>query len=222
MTINQLCEIFHLKTENVEKYIDTMLEIKCNLEKQSLPDTYPEEITLFEYSVASLLNSQIARDEIVALSGFPLISKDWIQILADYLRGNKCLEIMSGLGCVSYALKAHGIDILATDDYSWEFSNKWTTIEKMDCIDAIKKYAKERPYIILSWPEMNETAYLALLTMRKTNPDAKMIYIGEFGGCCASESFVKSVNRIEPEWTVKINEKFLSWCGIHDLVMIVN
>lgn len=150
------------------------------------------------------------------------MSNDWLKILADYIQNEKCLEIMAGSGIITYGLKKMGFDILATDNFAWNDKwQSWVDIENTDCIDAIKKYAVERPVIVISWPEMGDIAYRALKELRAVNPDAKMVFIGEFGGCCANEDFCDTASRIDDEWSIRINKKFLSWCGIHDLTLIL-
>jgi len=211
----------NFKTQVDENFIEEMTKNVDLLKKHIIPDSYPEDISNNIAFIFSFYDKMISRENIIQLSAFPLISKDWLKILAEYIGNEKCLEIMAGSGMLSYGLREFGVDIIPTDNYSWKQANPWMDIEKMDCIDAIKKYGKERKYIIMSWPEMNDNAYKALITMRKVNPNAKMIYIGEFGECCADENFVNEAKIVDNEFAKRINNKFLSWCGIHDLLLIL-
>ena len=56
----------------------------------------------------------------IELSGFPMYTKKWIEPLAEFLKGKKCLEIMAGNSAWSYFLKQYGVDI-------------------KDCIERIKR-----------------------------------------------------------------------------------
>ena len=221
MLEQEIYKIIHVSKEDMEHYISKMKNNLEILRQHQIPETYPEEVESLHFALASILEPSISREKFIEASAFPLISKDWLTILAKYLSGKKCIEIMAGSGMISYGLKNEGIDIIATDDFSWEISNQWTDIEQIDCLKAIRKYAVERPYIIMSWPEMNAEAFHVLTTMREVNPMARLIYIGEYGGCCANSDFVNAANIIDSDYSRKINEKFQSWQGIHDLVMII-
>lgn len=194
------------------------------LRKHKIPESYPEEIgnfgdLLFEGMIVFKL-----RDEFIKNGSFSLVSMNWVRCLADYLKDKKCIELMAGSGILSYGLKSLGIDVIATDDESYGdyFYNKWTNIEKIDALDAIRKYIKERPYIILSWPEMGSKAYEILMLMRELNKDAKMIYIGEVGAACADDAFADAINIIDADWVREINEKYQSWAGMKDLLLLVH
>lgn len=92
---------------------------------------------------------------------------------------------MSGKGTLSYVLKQEGVNIKATDDFSWsKFTsmNTWCDIEQIDAIEAIEKYGKDMDYIIMSWCYMDNTGYKCLKKMREINPNCKMLYIGECQG----------------------------------------
>lgn len=221
-------DIFHELLKNIHIEIDKeslISKIKENIEKlkrHQIPDSYPKEIESIDgLLVLSMHGQEYMRDSIIALSSFPLITKRWVKVLAKYLSGEKCLEIMSGSGMLAYALKEMEIDIIATDNMEWNWENKWTDVKQMDYKEAIKCYMKDCSYLILSWPEMGDGAYHALKLMRKENPKAKMIYIGEFGGACANEKFVDTAQIVDEEWIKKINENLMHWAGIHDGVLIL-
>lgn len=209
---------------NIDKdsLIDAMKENIEKLKRHEIPITYPNDIKdMNGLLMLSMQGIEFMRESIISLSAFPLIAKDWIKVLAEYLHGEKCVEIMAGSGMLTYALKEMGIDIIATDNGEWEWEHKWTEVKQMDYQESIKCYMKECSYLILSWPEMGENADYALRLMRKENPKAKMVYIGEFGGCCANQEFVDAARIVDREWICKINENFVNWAGIHDKVFIL-
>lgn len=188
-------ELFYF--EEYEKIIDHLLEHK-------LPEKYPDlEVGLlgnFEHSMYSLFY----RELVVAVSGYSALAYEWLRPLSEWIGKRPCLEIMSGSGSLSYGLYQCGVDIIATDngermkDMSIWGRQPWYDVECIDCLKALEKYGAERPIVICSWPEMNNTAYQALLKMREVNRQALMICIGERGGSItADEKFWNEAVYIE-------------------------
>lgn len=167
------------------------------------------------------------RDIVIYLCGYCLIDKAFASNLAKFINGKKCLEIMSGLGALSYALKEQGVDIIATDikDPEEEFdreNREWLSIEQLDCIEAIKKYGSEVDYIICSWPRDNEYLEVKILdTMREINPNCRLIYIGDdIGGCCASLTFFDKAIP-DDDLNLKLIDTGICikhWNGVHDII----
>ena len=77
-----------------------------------------------------------------------------IQELAALIDSRLCLEIGAGDGTLSRLLDGNGIQIIATDDYSWGHTISYPdTVEKIDAREALKKY---RPQVTFSsWPPPN-------------------------------------------------------------------
>ena len=224
--------------QKLEKIIDELII------NRTIPESYPDVFDYrknfgkenFSYDFKNIDRLYQLRDIMIKYNGFSLVSYDWVRLLKELIiKDGKCLEIMCGTGMLSKALQDVGVDGIATDNNSWakdEFiDNDWiekpfTQIEEIDCIEAIKKYGKEIDFVIVSWAYMDDTCYRALITMREVNPDCKMIFIGEYGDACANDDFVYNAiclnNTTEyNEAMGKINNKFLSWNGIHDRVYIV-
>lgn len=169
-------------------------EIISNLEKKIIPNEYPK----FMINSSAFM---MLRSAIIERQGFSLVTKKWITPLVSWIGNKKCLEIMCGCGSISYALQQQGVNVIATDNFSWNEmgswntkKNYWTDIENIDCIEAIRKYGKDIDVIILSWAYMDNYAYQSLLEMRKVNPNAVMIVIGEgLGGCTADDDFFEAI-----------------------------
>ena len=165
----------------------------------------------------------IFRDICIKLSGFALITEKFVEDLVEYIGDKRCLEIMSGLGCLSKSLIDKGVNVIPTDNYSWtncfDMNTTWTDIENIDCLSAIKKYGKDVSYIICSWiPHDDNIGFKALKLMHEINPDCKMIVIGEdWGGCTADDEFFNHCNIIDES----INKNFRQWNGIHDFAAVV-
>jgi len=170
------------------------------VKNKQIPESYPKEM------VNNLNMDRISlRSDFIKTIGFTLISNDWIKPLSQWIGDRKCLEVMAGTGSLSFALQQQGIDIIATDDFSWEGSsnwndnnNYWTEIEHIDAIKAVEKYGKDIDIIIISWPYMDDTAHRILQSMRKVNLNCIMIFIGEgMGGCTADDEFFEAIQEIE-------------------------
>lgn len=207
-----------------EKYVQDMKQIRNELEAHIIPESYPDLISKFNMMLISSLNPEIIREKIINLSSYCLVSKDWIRVLSSLLKGKRCLEIMSGLGMLSKALQDEKIEIIATDSKEWEFDDDlyWTEVKTMDAISAIEVYGRDMDFIICSWiPYASDIGRKVLLKMREVNPKLKMVYIGEFGGCCADESFFALCEVEEDNHIYKANQIFKNWAGIHDHIYLL-
>lgn len=216
---------FHdISISDREKYVQDMKQIRNELEAHIIPESYPDLISNFNMMLISSLNPEIIREEIINLSSYCLVSKDWIRVLSSLLKGKRCLEIMSGLGMLSKALQDEKIEIIATDSKEWEFDDDlyWTEVKTMDAISAIEVYGRDMDFIICSWiPYASDIGRKVLLKMREVNPKLKMVYIGEFGGCCADESFFALCEVEEDNHIYKANQIFKNWAGIHDHIYLL-
>ena len=203
--------------KNADTISEAMNLIKTIMNKQIVED--------ISEGFMGNLTSYVLREHAIKYMGFALLTKKFTRSLAKYIGDKKCLEIMAGQGCLSKSLQDEGVDIIATDNYSWSgrlnMNETWTDIEDIDCLEAIIKYGKEVSYILCSWiPYQDSIGYKALKLMHEINPDCKMIVIGEgYGGCTADDLFFEHIK------TVEENEEFMnnfkSWYHIHDYVSVV-
>lgn len=205
--------------------IDDVFKIVDDYKNKIIPNNIDSEI----------LCCYPLRDYFISAQGFALVTNAWIKPLADIIGSSKCLEVMAGKGTISYALQQHGVDIKATDNYSWEgsfnFDDLFTDVENIDAVEAIKKYGKDVEYVIMSWPYMDKTCYEVVKKLYEVNPHSKLIYIGESdGGCTACDEFFDFFfdmykNNIDNEYyalymNTKLNIGFKSWYGIHDRIYL--
>jgi hypothetical protein len=156
---------------------------------------------------------------------FALVTWSWVTPFAKWIGNKKCLEVMAGRGWLSLALHSLGVDITATDDYSWSKERKWdepvTEVEELDAIKAVEKYGKDIDLLIISWPYMDDNAYKTITALHKINPNALIVYIGEgCGGCTADDDFHDHFREIEDEEFQKAASGFQRWWGLHDYVML--
>lgn len=210
--------------KNFDKAHDTVSQlIDLIKNKKRLPDSIPDELLKPAPTNSDVFIPLIYFRRIyVNLIGFPMLTSSFINNLANYLKGKKVLEIMSGCGSLSYFLEEKGIECITTDNNLW--GDKWSIMWKepinIDAVNAIKKYGKDVDYIIMSWPMMDNTAFECLKTMRKVNPNLKMIYIGEGkGGCTADDSFFDLVDSEYKQEYLDLG--FLSYFGIYDEISVI-
>jgi len=201
---------------------DTIDSILTQISSKQIPSSYPDYLF-------NNFNKWSLRDKFIKQMGFSLMSLDWIIPLSKWIGSRKCLEVMSGTGSLSFALQQQGINIMATDDFSWtgednwnQSKNYWTNIEGIDAIEAVKKYGKDVNVIIMSWPYMDDIAHKVLQEMREVNSFCTMIFIGEgYGGCTASDEFFDNIVEIEDESFNDAVKEYKQWWGIHDYPQLV-
>lgn len=154
----------------------------------------------------------IAREAYITKYGFVLVTRRMIREMAKVFGKDKVLEIMSGTGYMAYALQKEGVNIIATDNHSWDENvfhtvMPWVEMHNVDCLKAIEWCAKNEPevrWVLMSWPPYSEpiAAHVVRLleeintTIRKDNP-INLFYIGEGeGGCTADYDFFELIYRV--------------------------
>lgn len=213
--------MFNQDDEQTQEYHSIIEALK----KHIIPEAYPEsKQRSFLWDENSLdMNSLLLRDELIRLCGYSFLCYRWIRPLANWIGSRVCLEIMGGSGALSYGLRSCGVNIHCTDNRQWEqqqplwFCNPWVDVEKLDAIDAIRKYGKKAAVVICSWPYMDDDCYHALMAMRKANPNAVLLYIGEGpSGATASDKFFENAIPVDDPAFYKAVEGYRSAYAIHD------
>jgi hypothetical protein len=161
----------------------------------------------------------------IGMYGF--VSWKWINPFVKWLGDRKCLEVMSGGGWLSHALRQKGVDVIATDDFSWHAQGLFTippmtTTKDMDAVEAATKYGDKIDILLMSWPYMDDTAYHTIKALHAVNPFAQVVYIGEGeGGCTASEEFFNHFQIIEDiAFYEDVSCNFERWWGIRDQLLL--
>lgn len=219
----------------MKKLANDLTTITNILEKHEMLTQYPDFISrdIYNVTINSTIYNHMLREMLIEQHGFVLPVKSWIRPLAAFIADDKCLEIMCGSGMLSKCLSDCGVDIIATDDGSWAmdddiyyethwFDNPWYQVEKLDCIKAIEKYGKDVRFIICCWPiPFSDSTLNSLLAMRRVNPDAYMIYIGETkNGCCANNAFFEEAKMI-PETGIELaNIHFIPFHLMYDYILL--
>lgn len=165
------------------------------------------------------------RDLAVKYCGFSLVAREWTVPLAKSMfeycgRRPLVLEIMSGLGTLTRALRQDNIVDVASvdihaDQYCFNYDMQWDPdIENIDCIEAIKQY-KDADFVICSWPRGNGTMTKFVKVMHDVNPKCILIYIGELaGGCCAEDEFFEVTTECDDFDISRVH--IPRWYGIND------
>jgi phospholipid N-methyltransferase len=157
--------------------------------------------------------------------GFITPTLEWSRTIKEIIGDKIVLEVGAGTGLLAKYLNAIGVNIISTDNMSWltkDFFNweLYFNVEKLDYIEAIKKYKTD--FLLLCWPLLNDPmARNAASLFTKLNPDGQIIYIGEWSGCCADETFFENVRKIKeinnslfPQWEAVYDKVYLlKWIG---------
>ena len=214
--------IFKLSQEE----ISILSEIEKMIKNRELPDIYPNFMLRSWNNYTFTLQKMFINN-----IGFVLLSKEWVKALSRWIGNRRCLEVMTGSGVLSAELRKQGVNIIATDDYSWEKEKRgeniaWTKNQQVEALDAIlslEKYGKNVDVLIMSWPPYaDEIAVKVLRKMRKVNPSCVMVYIGEQeGGCNANDEFFSVIKEIEDESFRAVNQKFQNWPLINDHPVLI-
>lgn len=77
--------------------------------------------------------------------------------LALLIGDRSCLEIAAGDGTLARLLTDHGVDVVATDDFSWQISDRGdrAPVAQQDAVSALREH---RPRVVVcSWPPPGNT-----------------------------------------------------------------
>jgi hypothetical protein len=147
--------------------------------------------------------------------GFVRVSPEIAASLKPYCLG-RVVEVMSGTGHLAAGLRAAGVTLRATDNFSWHkkcgWEKTWTDVDPVDAVEA----AQDADTVIMVWPYMDPVAYRAAMAMKL---GASLLYCGEGqGGCTASDEFFNLVGMwtVDEKFADAVNKYHESWEGLHD------
>ena len=115
-------------------------------------------------------------------------NKEYVQCLAEKIKnlinGKLAVEVCAGDGMLSYWLRKHRVNIVATDSGEWEIRPR-NNVEIIDAVSAIKKY--KPTLVIASWLPYQKEVDIQIFSQKVPY----VILIGESGegGCCGSPKF---------------------------------
>ena len=204
-----------------QNYLDEILENIPHEYVYDYNDVISGRISVEEcFNRDNRIKAQNMQDEFRKKGMYANVTWQWVRPLAKWIGGRKCLEVMAGRGWLSLALQSQGVNIIPTDDYSWidiQCEEFVTKVEKIDAIDAVKKYGKDIEILICAWPYMDDVAFRTITALYEINPNVLIIYIGEFnGGCTADDSFHEHFKIIKDDNFNIIANNYQQWQGLHD------
>lgn len=154
------------------------------------------------------------REQHVRQYGFISVSPELANALKSYCCGS-IVEVMAGTGHLSAALRAAGVALRSTDDFSWHNARNWATYTEVEKLDAVQA-ASNVDTVIMVWPYMDSTAYRVAQAMKS---GAALLYCGESeGGCTANEEFFELMLTWsgDDQFDRLINAHHHRWAGLHD------
>ena len=111
------------------------------------------------------------------------------------------LDPMAGRGYLAQGLSAHGVNVIASDDYSWDQYRPEEIpdgVHYMDAMESLRTFASSITHLILAWAPPKITLDLDLAQEAlKINPDITVINIGEVHGCTGSDDFWDHFEAVE-------------------------
>lgn len=181
-----------------------------------IPAEAPDGLTPGGYGWNTLgMEYYEARSECTRRGLWMVIAQDWTKNLAQWIGSRKVIEVMAGGGWLAKALAEQGIDIVATDDYTWDDRHK-----QMKRLYPVRKMTATRAahlpgdILLVSWPPYGDKAICRACKVWGSN--RPILYLGEDkGGCNAPDLFFQNFQPIEhPDFGL------VSWDGIHDEIQI--
>lgn len=211
-------ELYSIQIE--EKIHDEMPKYERNLSLEEIFSGKAE----YSFQPDAITKEFALKEKFNYIGMFCFVSWKWINPFAEWIGERKVLEVMAGRGWLSHGLREKGIDVIATDDMSWHKElqfQKWndlvTEVENLDAVESVRKYGKSIDILVMAWPYMDNTAYQVIKELHKINPDALVVYCGEWGGCTADDAFIDHFKRVSDEnFSENVSRNYQSWSGIHD------
>lgn len=147
-----------------------------------------------------------------------MVDLHWTKVLADWIETRKVLEVMAGGGWIAKAMHKHGVEIIATDNFSWAgVQHKEQPVFPVEClgaIEAVEKYCVAE-VLLISWPPYESRDIIDVCNAWRTK--RPIIYIGEgYGGRNAPEEFFDHFKEIENTPSIPMQR----WSGLNDYVEI--
>ena len=189
------------------------------LEKKEIPPAPPEGCTLngnildiksiYQYGVMGAVRN---------FGMFAIVDQVWTTELAKWIDSKRCLEVMAGAGWLSKALQDNKINIIPTDNGSWDkiVERQIIPVEKLNGLDAVKKYSNY-DVLVVSWPDYDREEICEIC--QEWGPNKPIIYIGEsMYGCTACDKFFDHF-QVDSDFDEE-SIPMISWTGIHDRVQV--
>lgn len=160
---------------------------------------------------------EIRRDH-TKKQGWFILTEEVADILADYLKDKKTLEVASGTGYMANHLRQRGVeDYTAVDLYInyWEAgSPNYGSIVG----DAFDHLNTDYDVVVMGWPPYADP--FGKKVVKEMRGGQTLILQGEpWGGCTGTDQMFDLLGvhfTIDEELTEKLNDKHIQFDGIHD------
>ena len=205
---------------NFDESITALDEFLESIKRREVPRLFPEgaeEATKcpkgYDYfkSKYGVEPRSVAHDHMM----WTVVDLNWTWHFAQYLGSMRVLEVMAGVGWLTKALRAHGANIISTDNMSWQkdyapnFGDPVTEIEPLNAVDAVHAYGSQSDILLMAWSSCAADLQAASLW----EPQKPVIYIGERpGGCTGSDRFHAG---FFPELQVNIPRYRSNWDALY-------
>jgi hypothetical protein len=177
-----------------------------NILRSNIPDEIESKV-VYEY---------IIRDINTHERCFPLITRETMTGLIDFIGRHSVLSVGAGSGWIESELEKRGIKITCTDDKSWHapFAREYMAIDNVKAEEAVVKYHTD--VLFMSWPPYATPMATQAI---KGFTGQFLIYIGEWlCGCTADDEFFEFVGEHFEELAIEIPIK--NYTGLHDSVHV--
>lgn len=131
------------------------------------------------------------------LGAYWMPNPQFVDELAQFLKGKRVLEVFAGNGFLASLLAAQGVSIRATTRFSGHDAHEhglYHDVEDVDAVTAVRQYAHAHDVLLMCWPTVTPAA---LLAVAEWGVDRDLVYIGEvtdyqnghLAGCATDEFF---------------------------------
>jgi hypothetical protein len=175
-----------IKTPASQAFVDDLI-------KGQIPEHFPytgRDLMHGFGSDVELILEAFALKEIANHYGmWVIVDRTWTADLARWIGERKVLEIMAGVGWLAQALSEHGINIDATDDFSWsvpadciegrDFSPVYPSLRHQSAVEAVQ--ASDADILLIAWPPADADAIIEAVC-DAWGTGRPVLYIGETPG----------------------------------------
>jgi 16S rRNA G966 N2-methylase RsmD len=139
------------------------------------------------------LSSGVQRDKHIKEYGFPILTKECLDTLSDFLKSKKCLDAGAGSGYLSYFLDQRGVVVTASEKFisgnGYGFKKIWKNDHAGDSLDLLPG---DFDAVLLAWPPYESEFGMNVLT--KMTKGQLLVYQGEgMGGCTGNDEMHESL-----------------------------
>lgn len=161
-----------------------------------------------------------ARCEYIATASWFILVKEQAEILANFLKGKKVLEVCAGVGYLAAHMRQLGVtDYIAIDVFGKNHPSgnvNYGVTQR----SAFNVTVAKADVVIMTWPNYNSN--LADTIVRQMRKDQVLIYQGEdWGGCTGDDRFHRYIGNPDKFVELSLISQRLKhyqvqWSGIYD------